>query len=61
MAVEAVGREVERAVLEPADAEIGLVEAGVLDLGEGLDPVEPAPSSAQKASGSSTERRYIAS
>jgi hypothetical protein len=41
VAVEAVGREVERAVLEPADAEVGLVEAGVLDLAERLDPVDP--------------------
>ncbi len=31
VAVEAVGGEVERAVAEPADAEVVLVEAGVLD------------------------------
>jgi len=39
VAIEAIGGEVERAVLEPADAEIRLVEAGGADLGEGPDPV----------------------
>jgi hypothetical protein len=41
MPVERIGRQVQGAVGEPADAEIGFVEAGVLDRGEGPDPVDP--------------------
>ena len=41
VAVDAVGRDVERAVLEPLDRDVVVVEGGVLDPGVGLDPVEP--------------------
>ncbi len=41
MPVDAVGRDVEFAVLEPLDRDVRCVEGGVLDLGERLDPVEP--------------------
>ena len=41
MPVYAVGRDVELAVGEPADAEIGFIEAAVIDLRKGGDPVEP--------------------
>src|SRR5213075_1233478 len=41
MAIEAVGREVERAIGEPIDAEIHLVEAGFLDPAERQHPVNP--------------------
>jgi hypothetical protein len=40
MAVDAVVAGVERAVVEPADMDVA-AEAGVLDLGVGLDPVQP--------------------
>ena len=40
MAVDAIGADVERAVLVPADMEILGVVGDVLDLGVGLDPVE---------------------
>jgi len=40
MAVDAIGRDVELAVLEPFDRDVVVVERGVLDLGEGLDPVD---------------------
>jgi hypothetical protein len=38
--VDAVGGNVERAVLEPFDRDVGIFECGVLDTGIGLDPVE---------------------
>ena len=41
VAVEAVGGEVERAVGEPFDVEVGLVERPVAGHGRRLDPVEP--------------------
>ena len=41
VAVDAVGRDVELAVLEPFDRDVVVVERGVLDAGVGLDPVEP--------------------
>ena len=41
MAVKAIGRKVQRAILEPADAEVRLMERGVLDLGVWLDPIKP--------------------
>jgi hypothetical protein len=37
----AVGGDVQGAVLEPVDRDIVIGVAGVLDLGIGLDPVEP--------------------
>ena len=40
MAVDAVGGDVEHAVLEPFDRDVAGREGGVLDLGEGLDPVD---------------------
>ena len=40
MAVDAVGRDVESAVLEPFDRDIGIGEGRVLDAGLGLDPVD---------------------
>ena len=40
MAVDAVGRDVEGAVLEPFDRDIGIGEGRVLDAGIGLDPVD---------------------
>src|SRR5262249_52875057 len=40
MPIEAIGRDVQRAVVIPADAH-GLVKIDILDLGVGLDPVEP--------------------
>src|SRR5262249_58697539 len=40
MPVEAIGRDVQRAVVIPADAH-GLVKIDILDLGIGLDPVKP--------------------
>ena len=40
MAVDAVPGDVEHAVLEPFDRDIAGREGGVLDLGEGLDPVD---------------------
>ena len=60
MAVDAVGRDVELAVLEPVDRDVGLVEAGVLDPGVGPDPVEPLPSSRQNPSGSAIDAAYFA-
>jgi hypothetical protein len=41
MPVDAIRRDVERAVLEPADIDIVVGEGGVLDLRVRLDPVEP--------------------
>ena len=41
VAVDAVGRNVQRAVLEPFDRDIAEFERGILDLGIGLDPVDP--------------------
>jgi hypothetical protein len=41
MTVDAVRRDVERAILEPADVHVVMGEGRVLDLGIGLDPVEP--------------------
>ena len=41
MPVDAVGRNVELAVGEPAYAEISLIEAAFIHLGKGRDPVEP--------------------
>ena len=41
VAVDAVGGDVQRAVLEPLDRDVVVVEGGVLDPGVGLDPVEP--------------------
>ena len=40
VAVDAVGGDVERAVLEPFDRDVGIGEGGVLDARIGLDPVE---------------------
>ncbi len=40
VAVDAVGADVQRAVLEPADVHVVGVEGGVLDLGGRLEPVE---------------------
>src|SRR5665809_55577 len=40
MPVGAIGSDVKRAVLEPFDGDVGIVEARVLDAGEGLDPVD---------------------
>ena len=40
VAVDAVGRDVEHAVLEPFDRDVGVGEGGVLDPREGRDPVE---------------------
>src|SRR5690606_16177436 len=40
MAVDTVGAGVEGAVLEPFDRDVCLIERGVLDPGEGLDPVD---------------------
>ena len=40
MPVDAVGRDVQLSVGEPVDAEIRLVETGVLHAGEGRDPVQ---------------------
>ena len=42
MAVDAIGADVERAVLEPFDRDIGIGEARVLDARVGLDPVDAA-------------------
>ena len=41
VAIEAIGRDVQRAVMEPFDAQIGRVPRDVLDLCERLEPVEP--------------------
>ena len=41
VAVDAVGGDVELAVLEPSDRDVVVGEGGVLDPGVGLDPVEP--------------------
>jgi hypothetical protein len=41
VAVDAVGGDVERAILEPLDRHVGVGKAGVLDLGVGPDPVDP--------------------
>jgi hypothetical protein len=41
VAIDAIGGDVELAVLEPADVEVALVERGVLDPGRSHDPVEP--------------------
>ena len=41
MPVDAIGRDVEGAVLEPFDRHVGIGERGVLDARIGLDPVEP--------------------
>src|SRR5690606_27960555 len=51
MPVEAVRRQVERAVIEPADSETRFVEAGVLDPGERPDPIDPPRLLAPKAVG----------
>ena len=40
MAVDAIGRHIQRAVLEPFDEEIVRVPGNILHLGEGLDPVD---------------------
>ena len=40
MAIDAIVGGVERAVLEPFDRDVMRVERGVLDLGEGLDPID---------------------
>jgi hypothetical protein len=58
MAVDAVVRDVEPAVLEPSDASV-LLEIDVLDQGREDYPVEALACSAQKPSESSTERLYI--
>ena len=54
MAVDAVGGDVERAVLEPFDRDVRIVERRVLNLRIGLDPVEPLALLAQNLSGFST-------
>ena len=60
MAVDAVGRDVELAILEPFDRDVVVVERGVLDPGVGLRSSRAAcPCSPQKASGSATEAAYI--
>ena len=41
MAVDAVGRNVERAVFVPFDVHVAKIVAGVFYLGVGLDPVDP--------------------
>ena len=41
VAVDAIGRDVERAVLEPFDRDVWIGEARVLDDAIGLDPVDP--------------------
>src|SRR6476659_7996764 len=41
VAVDAMGRDVERAVLEPFDRDVWVGEACVLDDAIGLDPVDP--------------------
>jgi hypothetical protein len=40
VAVQAVGGNVQSAVGEPLDIDMVIVERGLLDLGEGLDPVQ---------------------
>jgi hypothetical protein len=40
MPVDAIGADIQRAVFEPFDRDIGCVEGGVFDLGERLDPVD---------------------
>jgi hypothetical protein len=40
VAVDAVGRDVQRAILEPFDRDFAKVEIGVFDLGIALDPVD---------------------
>ena len=40
MPVDTVGRDVERAILEPLDVDLAGLKRAVLDLGEGFDPVD---------------------
>jgi hypothetical protein len=54
MPVEAIGRDVQRAVVEPADADRGVI-VDVLDLGVGLDPVQPLAFLAPERSGSTMD------
>ncbi len=51
MAIQAVGRDVERAVGEPFDINMVIVEGGAFDLGERLDPVQPCGLLAPEAVG----------
>jgi hypothetical protein len=39
--VDAIGRDIQRSILEPFDGEVGRVERDILDLGERFDPVQP--------------------
>ncbi len=41
VAIQAVGRDVQRAVGEPLDVHVVIVEGGAFDLGERFDPVQP--------------------
>ena len=43
MPVHAIGRDVQRAILEPLDGNAPQGEVGVLDLGRCVDPVDPLP------------------
>jgi hypothetical protein len=65
MAVDAVGRDVESAVLEPFDRDIGMGEGAVLDARVRPDPVDTFAVLAPKRLGVSDRRfvlaRYIAS
>jgi hypothetical protein len=59
MAVDAIGADVERAVLEPADEDIIEREGRVLTRVNGVIQSIALPCSPQKPSGSLTERAYI--
>ncbi len=59
MAIDTVVGDVQDAVLVPADARV-VPEVDVLDPARRLDPVDPLACSAQKPSGSSIERWYMA-
>ena len=58
--VDAIGRDVERTVLEPFDRYVGIGEGRVRDAGTGPDPVNPFPCSPQNVSGSLIDASYMA-